>query len=159
MQKIHQNLQFTGSESRAAMQQILKTSCFLDELQKNPLFSSNSLSNPSDFLSKLLSATNFLGKLPKFEENPLKLLSFLAESQQEVSSNLYKSAMGRRETRETLENREISAKKPTPFGRAGIHVAIAYYIYVNQSKNQDFRLVDPTKAARSLREKKFVSFF
>lgn len=179
MQKVQENLQANGSESRAAMQQILKTSCLLDEIQQKP---HNSCPTPSDFLQNLLSATNLLGNLaklqaspsvfpqnfavlrenlPNFNENPLKLLSFLAENQKEVSSSLYNAAMGRKIAsfpRESAQNHANASKKPTPFGRAGIHVAIAYYIYVNQSKVQDFTLVDPTKAARSLRERKFVSF-
>jgi len=56
------------------------------------------------------------------------------------------------------ENFFLDTQKLTPFGRAGIHAAIAYYIYVNKNRDQDFRNVDPTSAARALREKKFVIF-
>ena len=52
----------------------------------------------------------------------------------------------------------------TPFKRAGTHVAIAYYIYVNKNKskfsdNKNTNECDPTYHARVLRERKNVIFF
>lgn len=49
----------------------------------------------------------------------------------------------------------------TPFKRAGTHVAIAYYIYVNKNKfsdNKNTNEFDPTYHARILRERKNVKF-
>lgn len=115
MQKIKEGImmgnpnQGGASESDAALQQILKTSCLLNEIKRKPLFNNNA-SNNLEFLLHLFTKTNIFPEIiqnptPPTNEvsmNPLKMLSVLAENQKEISSALYNTVMRRQNINRNL---------------------------------------------------------
>ena len=116
------------SESDAAFHQIMKTSCLLNELQgkKNEDFPNQippppshlpSLQNfsPSNlqFLLNVFTNTNIFPDIIKLESihqtltgnnNPLKMLSYLADNQKEISATLYNTVMAKKNDNFNLTN-------------------------------------------------------
>ncbi len=111
------------SESDAAFHQIMKTSCLLNELHQtkqepeqninanNPFVNSSNL----EFLLNIFANTNIFPDILKLESlnnnfcaNPLRMLSFLADNQKEISSTLYNTVMANK-------NQELETNFPTDF--------------------------------------------
>lgn len=117
MHKFQSNLLKT-SESDAAFHQILKTSCLLTELQgKKPqninTNEQNLASSNLEFLLNIFANTNIFPDILKLESlnnnfcmNPLKMLSFLAENQKEISSTLYNTVMSKKSDNNFALNQE-----------------------------------------------------
>ena len=110
MQKFQTNIIKT-SESDAAFHQIMKTSCLINELQGKktdpapspPENLQNFNSSNLDFLLNVFTNTNIFPDILKMESannnfciNPLKMLSYLANNQKEISSTLYNTVMSKK---------------------------------------------------------------
>lgn len=117
MQKFQSNLLKT-SESDAAFHQILKTSCLLTELQGKKsqnlnVNQQNLAASNLEFLLNIFANTNIFPDILKLESlnnnfymNPLKMLSFLAENQKEISSTLYNTVMSKKSDNNFTLNKE-----------------------------------------------------
>jgi len=98
------------SESDAAFHQMMKTSCLLNELQgkKNENNQNQNLQNFSsnnlEFLLNVFNNSNIFPDIMNLESlqqslsgnNPLKMLSYLAENQKEISATLYNTVMSKK---------------------------------------------------------------
>ena len=126
MHKLQNSRIMKTSESDAAFHQIMKTSCLLNELQGKKkedipiqMPNINQLPNlqnfsPSNlqFLLNVFTNSNIFPDIVKLEStqqnlsgnNPLKMLSFLADNQKEISATLYNTVMSKKNEPFNLTN-------------------------------------------------------